>query len=425
MALPLTVDLERDRDNLDAAYLQPVRIYLKRKFQLKDDEIDEVTQDFFATKILDPGFLARVRQAPVPRAYLLRSLANHVWDKHFRGERSRRDRTIPLGDLEPAASGALQQESDTIYALCVLHTALQQMRVHCESSGKVHWALFRDLIVDVALGRASDRPDEEVDASRTDGDRGRAVRGRPARTREQIAEDYARKHPGMPWSAESISWRLARARLMFVELIKQLIPPALGEGLTADDRYDEWLDLLQGVLVGRSELLPLAFRVTPHPQGGTDVDSMNLVGTSQAPELTEDELRVLMDFRLALPLEAFLGEIAPRREWTDTRGRDLTLRALVEAPPALPPDAWVGLLNQIRSAAKAHHASPDHGVPAQISRVVYNLTVALALVRCDSRIARLRDDQLRGNFRQMLAYPWLTPSLRPVFEAALHRLDGR
>jgi hypothetical protein len=124
----------------------------------------------------------------------------------------------------------------------------------------------------------------------------------------------------------------------------------------------------------------------------------------------------------------------------------INLRALIdEAHPAhsaVPAQELVGLLERLKTFAKRVHRSrpagrggsradrhePGRGgrfedaMPFAIAQVLYNLAGALALVRCDTRIIGLRDEQYRKNLTWVLGQSWLDPRLRPVFFAALSHL---
>jgi hypothetical protein len=65
----------------------------------------------------------------------------------------------------------------------------------------------------------------------------------------------------------------------------------------------------------------------------------------------------------------------------------------------------------------------SHSMPAEVTQVLYNLAIALALTRCDVRIDSLPPEAVRRNFAWVSTRPWLTRELRPVFAEALRRLD--
>jgi hypothetical protein len=64
-------------------------------------------------------------------------------------------------------------------------------------------------------------------------------------------------------------------------------------------------------------------------------------------------------------------------------------------------------------------------MPAELAQVLYNLCGALALTRCDTRIISIDDDRYRKNLAWLLEQPWIDPSLRSEFLAALRQLDEK
>ena len=80
------------------------------------------------------------------RSYLYRSLQHHVIDAHRK--RTVRSRERGLGAEEAKLLEAEPDSSlspDTLYALDVLHQALQALRRHCERTGKPHvWTFFEE-----------------------------------------------------------------------------------------------------------------------------------------------------------------------------------------------------------------------------------------------------------------------------------------
>ena len=121
----------------------------------------------------------------------------------------------------------------------------------------------------------------------------------------------------------------------------------------------------------------------------------------------------------------------------------LNLRALIDpAHPtvaSIPPEELTALLERLKTYAKRVHrlakqaeaaeraegpARRESSMPVEIAQVLYDLAGALALSRCGTRVIGLSDDRYRKNVFWLLSQPWLDPSLRRVFFAALEQLDA-
>src|SRR5215217_4313096 len=152
----------RDTDLADwqafsLAYYEPIRRAL-RLLRVPDDEADELAHSFLL-KAAEKDFLGAFRAFQLReaqegrrarfRTYLYRSLQNHVADYH-----RRRTSRAHEHDLGPGAAEGLvaptdpSLDPDALYALDVLHQALQALRRHCERTGKPQlWVCFEELLL--------------------------------------------------------------------------------------------------------------------------------------------------------------------------------------------------------------------------------------------------------------------------------------
>ena len=262
----------------------------------------------------------------------------------------------------------------------MLHLTLQKMRWHCESKGKAEiWTIFEELLL---------APE---------------IQGRRAPSREELLRQF----PGK--DGQFLDNRLTTAKRIFRRLLPEVIPPRLteqvGHGAVRGVAGDP-----PGLAVGPASRLHLAFRVTPAPSGDPgSCDSLELAARTDTlrglqpveelpRDLSNDELSILLSFRLEMPLADFLGrpELAAVRNFADPatgRERPLCLLSLVESPPEALADAGfdlVGLLNHVKQVAKWTHSNPDHAMPAEISKVLYNLAPCArpARMRRADRLAR-------------------------------------
>jgi hypothetical protein len=243
-----------------------------------------------------------------------------------------------------------------------------------------------------------------------------------------------------------------------------LIPADPTENLTPEQRFQELLEILRD---SKHSRLWLAFLLDPAPGAeASPGSSVDLAARSSggekpeapvAPEILQDELRILLGFWLEMPLAEYLEDlesvgptlaaaIGPPRPSDRLRrphatARPLNLRGLVEgshpAVSALGPAELKPVFERLKTFAKRVHRAArreaagkgargggrrESTMPFEIAQVLYNLAGALALTRCDARIIGLGDDQFRKNLAWVLNQPWLDARLRPIFFAALTQL---
>jgi hypothetical protein len=222
-----------------------------------------------------------------------------------------------------------------------------------------------------------------------------------------------------------------------------VIPPALSDAVDPEERYLEWLQILQTSRAAEENRLGLVFRVdTIAPAGVDELQSINLAirsgqilasAPAVVPEaIQDDELRILLSFRISTPLayfvEGFESTIRRKTRKDEALARSATpvcLATLLE--PASDLDASIDrpeLFRRLKKSAKWNHQKAEDGTPPEISKVIYNLAIVLALTETGERITDLKDANLVKNFRWLLTRPWLDARLRPVFERGLAQLGA-
>lgn len=418
------------------AYEGLIRGALRSLPSVPPDLEDDVVQSFFLKMLQKDLLNNRPTLKGRFRDWLFMSVKNHAIDEYRR--RSRRpERTDPFETNEPASpagGGSVAAEGDALYALGLLNLTLRRVRKQWEDQGKPEvWRFFDELVL------------APLDPTR--------VAKTPA---ELLAEFPGHKYDDLFNRATSFKRVVRRA-------LPALIPPDLTERQTPEEQFEEWLEILRTSNAGRNNLLWLAFRTAPPPAASASLDSsVNLlVGQSPGgsidvevtPEMARDELRVLLGFWLAMPLEDYLGplaEIGPHaaRAGLAPRGAGkmpprastFSLLSIIDDAHPLPNYELVALLQRLKTFAKRVHnavrpghnavrpgreaARREHSMPAEVAQTLYNLAGVLALVRCDTRIDSLSDAQLRKNLVWALDEPWLDPRLRPVFAPAIDRLTA-
>lgn len=125
------------------------------------------------------------------------------------------------------------------------------------------------------------------------------------------------------------------------------------------------------------------------------------------------ELGAILHHLMAVPMPFDLSALPP-----GTRSRLQTLGAanglLLNSLAALlhHPHPPVELLLLLKRYAKSNHEHPDSALPAEISTVLYILSIVVARQRCQRRITALNDDAVLSSIDWVLALPWLDDKAR-------------
>jgi hypothetical protein len=425
-------------DRFLAAYYEPIRTALRLLPFVGEKQADDVAQSFFLKMyerdILDnrPAITGKFR------SWLYVAARRHAIDE-WRKTNRRPERSAAPGDPEPADPGAedAPADADLSYALSILHMTVARVRKHLMEEGKAeHWMIFEELVL------------------------APLVPGRVPKTRESLLAMFPGEPPGF------LDNRITTVNRVFRRILPALIPADPTDPLTPEARFQELLEILRE---SRTDRLWLAFltRPTPGPDQSTG-SSLELAVPSSSDEIPEgkisaeilnDELRILLGFWLEMPLNDYLDALESAgptiaQALHDARPRGalrldratastLNLRALIDPDhptvASIPPEELLALLDQLKTYAKRVHrlakqadsveaakgpGRRDTSMPIEIAQVLYDLAGALAMTRCNARVIGLTDDRYRKNVSWLLSQPWLDPSLRRVFFAALGVLDA-
>jgi hypothetical protein len=421
------------------AYYEPILTALGLLPFVGKDLAEDLTQSFFL-KMYERDILTN-RPAVTGRFrnWLYISARHHAVDelRRIRRRPERLDAFEARVPADPRGNGPVDAafDADESYALSVLHLTVGRVRKHLLAEGKPeHWLIFEELVL------------------------APLIPGRVPKTREELLAMFPDQGPAF------LDNRMTTVKRVFRRILPALIPDDPTDSLTAQQRFQELLDILRA---SKNHRLWLAFLMDPTPgpeaSAGSSLDLAvrssvaEEAGTTISPEIRQDELRILLGFWLEMPLGDYLDdweELGPAVTVAIRQSRPgggtgrpraattpLHLRSLIEGTHAMtsviPAEELTELLRRIKSFAKRVHAAAKHGregigsnelgrhetsMPVDIARVLYNLAGALALTRCGARIVGLGDDQFRKNLTWVLKQPWLDARLRPTFQAALSRL---
>ena len=434
-------ELTREGDLADwetfcIAYYEPILRVLRLLRVPESDVLDQAHA--FLQKAADRDFLKSFRahreragqegRQVQFRKYLYRSLQYHVLDSH----RSRQGKasgqmvgtdqaTLIAARNDPAL------DPDALYALDVLHQAIQALRSHCERLGKPHlWTIFE------ATHLASE------------------FRGRPAKTRAELLRDF----PGKDSSFLDNS--LTTAKRAFRRIILDVIPRSFRDGVSPSERFVEWMEILERSNASQFDRLQLAYRVAPFIAiDESQAPSVDLSTSRQEARrwvfsdddgspADDEEMSILLSFRMALPLTEMVDAAELRRYiapssvfWPTGRDRSapglshstaqstrpICLLTLLDPTPeekaALAEVDMPGLLASIKSYAKQLHLRTDHTLPPIFAPLFYTICSVLAMTRHGVSLHSIDHASLIRNAESFLDLPWIDEPLRSLFRAAI------
>jgi DNA-directed RNA polymerase specialized sigma24 family protein len=426
-------------DKFLGAYYTPIRAALGLLPFVGDARADDVAQSFFL-KMYQRDFLAnRPAIEGRFRNWLYVAARYHALDE-YRKIRRRPERPDAFEVQEPADPHPndpddLPFDADEFYALSVLHLTVSRVRKHLLEEGKSeHWMIFEELVL------------------------APLIPGRVPKSRDQLLAMFPGQGPAF------LDNRMTTVKRVFRRILPALIPADPTENLTSEQRFQELLEILH---VSKNSRLWLAVLLDPMPGAeaspGSSLDlAVQSTGTERleatvAPEVLQDELRILLGFWLEMPLSEYLEDLetvgpsvaaairqsrpSGRLQQPHAAALPFNLRGLVDGshPPisAIPPEERTLLFERLKTFAKRVHRAAqregkgngaqgggrrENSMPFEIAQVLYNLAGALALTRCDARIIGLSDGQFRKNLAWVLNQSWLDARLRPIFFAALTQL---
>lgn len=412
------------------AYYEPVRDVLQILMKGPQDEAHDQAVDFLL-KAERNDYLGRFLRSKAEkeargepsrhRDYLFRALSNHVKDLYRRKARSKESLLTEEATEALVAQVDDALEPDALYALLILHRALQSLRHHCERTKKPHlWICFREILL------APEFRD-----------------GRPPRTLDDLVADF----PGK--DKQYLHNSLTTAKRAFQRFVHEAVPRGLRENETEGSRFDSWMAILKVSNASQFNLLHVAYKVMPYlpadlSQADSNAMAVNLDMTSYAePSLvpTDDEMSLLLSFRLEMPLSETLdfkvlkeyvpagSPMLPLRQGRSfsATGRPFCMLSLVD-PTEVEVEALrnadvVGLLERIKTLSKQLRHYVDPGMPEDFAQLLYTLASVASLVRHRKRLHSIGDPTLAGNVRWFLRKPWFDERLAPIFREALDQLE--
>jgi hypothetical protein len=136
-----------------------------------------------------------------------------------------------------------------------------------------------------------------------------------------------------------------------------------------------------------------------------------------------DELSAIFRHQMSAPILVDLGGFDPAtalRLKTLSDAQSLLLKSFSDLfHHPVPP---LELLSLTKDFAKANMDHPDSSLPQEVAAVLYYASIATALVRLDSRITQLKDEELKRGLSWAGQLPWLDGQTRELLGKAMEKL---
>jgi hypothetical protein len=157
-------------DRILRLYQTPLRIYLKRRFHLTDDDASDALHSFIERKVLQRSFLAHADpERGRFRTFLIRALDRFVVSEHRREtslKRSPDGAVLSLNELSDRDDLLPQvgcHEAEFAWARTVIDKALGEMKRECEDKGRLDvWTVFEGRLLRPLLENAAPMPYKDL-----------------------------------------------------------------------------------------------------------------------------------------------------------------------------------------------------------------------------------------------------------------------
>ena len=138
-----------------------------------------------------------------------------------------------------------------------------------------------------------------------------------------------------------------------------------------------------------------------------------------------DELAAIFRHQMAVPVLVDLGGFDPGttvRLKTLSEAQGLLLKSFSDLFRHLSPP--VELLRLTKEFAKANMNHPESGLPTEIVNVLYYASIAVALVRLDTRISQLGDADLRRGLLWARDQVWVDEETKALLLGAVEKISA-
>jgi RNA polymerase sigma-70 factor (ECF subfamily) len=357
--------------------------HLVYKKRVPLDKADDLVQSFVQEKILERNLLGAADPAKGKfRTFLLTALDRFLIDC-WRKEQVALDATA----LPPKAEGESPSDVfDLAWAMQVLVQSVGRLRAECESKRRADlWGVF--------AGRAL------------------AVLGGAEPIAYKVLAEHLELH-----SDKQAANRYAIAEAMFHRNFRAVLAEYAGGDVEAEARdflgilCEAGPELLEQLRIHLWKGLP---EITMTPCRNQRIDRAAMARLLELPDLSVDAAGLLEQILKApIPLDLGLNGSAAEQGLV---GKSLS--ELLHSPSPVPE-----VLELLKDFAKENRTDPESPLGREVATVLYFVSIAVALVRCDRRITRHDDATLRQGFRWGVELPWLDEPTRGLLREGLQRL---
>jgi len=362
-------------------YLPVLRTWLIRRHRMKNDQADDILQDFVVSRILPKELIRGASQQKGKfRSLLLTSLNRFVIDQHRRRNADKRtpDRADSLerDGGEPSVIPGTDS-FDAAWARTVVCESLKRMWLHCQTGQQQNlWDVFCGRIL-VPL-----------------------VYGHEPVSYDRIQEQCRFENPRQAANA------LITARRTFTRCLRSVVE----EYAFDDSEIDVELNDLRGVLLGRGSIsddfLPDEIRaslvfldsdLTPAGCPDHELTGFFNVEATRGSEWRRSDIQAMLNHYLTGPTAAVVKVPPECGEWTE---RPLAELFALDAPP-------LAMLKAVKNTGRSLIRHPEYGVPPDIGAWLYFIPIAIAGLRHQTPISRSTDDAIYKGLSWLLEQRWL------------------
>lgn len=151
-----------------------------------------------------------------------------------------------------------------------------------------------------------------------------------------------------------------------------------------------------------------------------------MLGSGQVRAWRPEELEAVYRHQMSAVVQfdlAGLGQGPAGRLSTLSASEGLLVRSFADLFQH--PNPPIELLVLTKQFAKASIDHPDGALPGEVAKVLYFVSIAVALVRCGQRITQLDDQALRLGIEGAIARPWVDEPIRAILRDGLNAIGSR
>ncbi len=149
----------------------------------------------------------------------------------------------------------------------------------------------------------------------------------------------------------------------------------------------------------------------------TDCSSRKIWNKEELQAIFRHQLSVSVEFDLVKYDKGIAGRIA-----TVTDSNKLLIKSLNDL--FFHPSPPIELLVMAKQFAKALAIHPDSPLPKEIADVLYFESIAVALLKCKTKITRLEDKALCAGMQWAISQTWIDEKTRVIFRDCLKFLES-